>query len=112
MITLSTASVAFFLNFLVNLPADPKSRSVYSLRLESALPRSITFLCLSGACGLFFIFLENLFYEDYVHSKYTRDPEDSRETYTGVRYAVILALAGTGLILFLLAFASLAMKLF
>jgi len=111
-LTLCTASVAFLINFLVNLSPDVKNRSVYSLKLESASRRTITFLCLSGACGIFFLFLENLFYENYVHSKYTTYPKNSRETYTGSRFAVILSLAGTGLILFFLAFTYLAMKLF
>src|SRR5882724_7852130 len=44
-LTLSAASVAFLLNFLVNI--DPtKSRSSYSIKMESAAPSVISFLCL------------------------------------------------------------------
>jgi hypothetical protein len=111
-LTLSTASIAFVVNFLVGLTADAKTRSPYSLRLEAASPWVIAFLCLSTVSLLLFLLFENLFYEDYVHSKYTRNPSDSKETYTGRRYALNLTFAWTGLLWFFVAYMILAYRLF
>lgn len=112
LLTLSSASVAFFVNFLVNIAPDSSNRNFHSLRLESAAPSTITLLCLSATCALAFLLCQSLFYEDYVHSKYTVDPRHSRETYTGARYALTLTLATAGLVFFLLAFVVLALSLF
>lgn len=109
-LTLSTASIAFLLNFLVNLTAEARNRSLYSLKLESGSPRAIVLLCLSATCALLFLLFENLFYEDYVHSKYTPDPKKSKETYTGKRYALVLTLAWTGLLWFFFAYTFLTYK--
>ncbi len=112
MLTLSSASVAFLINFLVNVAPDAKNRNSYSLKLESASPRTIALLCLSATCALGFLLCQNLFYEDYVHSKYSENPARSRETYTGARYALTLTLAGAGLAFFFFAFMFLAFWLF
>jgi len=110
-LTLSTASIAFLVNFLVNL--NPNAvRSAYSIRLEVASAWVIAFLCLSAISLLLFLLFENLFYEDYVHSKYTAHPRHSRETYTGARYAVNLTFGWTGLLWFFVAYAILAYRLF
>ena len=102
-LTLAAASVAFLLNFLVNI--DPlKPRNGYSVKLESASPAIITFLCLSVACGLSFLLCQALFYEDYVHAKYPANQSKSRETYTAARYAWNLTLAASGLLYFLIAY--------
>jgi hypothetical protein len=111
-LTLSTASTAFLANFLVSLSADLKTRNPYSLRLEAASPWVIAFLCLSAVSLLLFMLFENLFYEDYVHCRYTRQPCDSKETYTGARYALNLTFGWTGLLWFLVAYATLAYQLF
>src|SRR5256885_2168842 len=87
-LTLATASIAFLVNFLVNISPDQKNRYLYSVRLETGAPSVIACLCVSVASVLLFLLFENLFYEDYAHSKYTREPKDSRETYTGARYAL------------------------
>jgi len=107
-LTLGTASAAFLINFLVNIDST-KFRSSYSIRLESAAPSVITWLSLSGACGLSFLLLQNLFYEDYVHAKYTENPKDSRETYTASRYAINLTLAACGFLYFVFAYVLAAM---
>jgi len=111
-LTLATASIAFLVNFLVNLNADLKTRSSYSLRLEATSPWVIAFLCLSAMSLLLFLLFENLFYEDYVHSRYTRQPCDSKETYSGARYALNLTFGWTGLLWFFIAYVVLAYKLF
>src|ERR1700751_1040363 len=67
-LTLSTASIGFLVNFLVNLGPDAKARSPYSLKLEAASPWVIAFLCLSTTSGVLFLLAENLFYEDYFHA--------------------------------------------
>jgi hypothetical protein len=43
-LTLSTASIAFLVNFLVNLTPSA-TRSAYSVRLEAASPWVVAFLC-------------------------------------------------------------------
>jgi len=110
-ITLSTASVAFLVNFLVGLTTDKSNRGPYSLRLEEVSPWVITFLGLSTVSLLFFILFENMYYEDYVHSKYTESPEASRETYTAKKYAAVLTMAWTGLLWFLVAYGFVAIGL-
>jgi hypothetical protein len=110
-LTLATASIAFLVNFLVNLNPSG-NRSAYSMRLEAASPWVISFLCISAVSLLLFLLFENLFYEDYVHSKYTSNPNDSRETYTGARYAMNLTFGWTGLLWFFMAYAIVAYRLF
>lgn len=111
MLTLSSASAAFLVNFLVNL--DPsKPRATYSYRLESAAPATITLLCLSAASCIAFMLFQNLFYEDYVHSKFPREGIAARETYTGARYALNLTFAGAGFVYFLVAYGIVAAWLF
>jgi hypothetical protein len=112
LLTLCTATVAFLFSFLVNLPADPTHRNIYSLKLESACPRVVTCLGLSAACALLFLLFQNLFYEDYIHSKYTTDPKKTRETYSGERYALMLTFAAAGLFWFFFAYLFVAWKLF
>jgi hypothetical protein len=96
----------------VNLTADIKQRNIYNLRFEQAAPRTIAYLCLSAGCCVTFLLCQNLFYEDYVHSKYTEDPKNSRETYTGARYAATLTISAGGFIFFILAFIYLGWRLF
>jgi hypothetical protein len=110
-LTLATASIAFLVNFLVNISTDQKNRSLYSFRLEDGASWVIACLCVSVASLLLFLLLENVFYEDYVHSKYTRDPINSRETYTGRKYALNLTFAWTGLFWFFMAYAIVAYRI-
>src|SRR6266481_1476264 len=72
MLTICTASIAFIINFLVNLTPDIKQRNVHTLQFEQAAPRTIAYLCLSAGCCVLFLLCQNLFYEDYVHAKYTK----------------------------------------
>ena len=103
LLTLSSASAAFLINFLVTL--DPtKPRTQYSYRLEQATPAAITLLGLSAASCIGFMLFQNLFYEEYVHSKFPREGVRPRETYTGARYALNLTFAGAGFVYFLLAY--------
>ena len=110
-LTLASASTAYLVNFLVNLDGT-KPRTSYSLRLEAVAPTALTLLCLSAGSCLGFLLLENLYYEDYVHSKYPSEGIAPRETYTGARYATILMLSGTGLVFFVLAYVIVATWLF
>ena len=64
LVTLSTASVAFLVNFLISISSE-KSRSTYSYKLESACPSAILILGFSVIFALLFITLENLAYEAY-----------------------------------------------
>ena len=107
----AAASIAFLMGFLVNI--DPaKHRSVYSIRLECATSSVTVFLCLSAACGLGFALFQALLYEDYVHARYPREPNESKETYTGARYAWNLTLAASGLVYFLTAYILAAVWMF
>lgn len=100
MLTLSSACAAFLVNFLVTLdPTKPRTR--YSYRLEEATPVAITLLGLSAASCIGYILFQNLFYEDYVHSKFPREGVQPRGTYTGARYALNLTFAGAGFVYFL-----------
>jgi hypothetical protein len=100
MLTLSSASAAFLVNFLVTLdPTKPRTR--YSYRLEQITPAAITLLGLSAASCIGFMLFQNLFYEDYVHSRFPNEGVQPRETYTGARYALNLAFAGAGFVYFL-----------
>src|SRR5664280_1023260 len=58
-LTLSTASIAFLVNFLVNLSPDANKRGIYSFRLENASPGVIGFLYLRRISMLLFLLFEN-----------------------------------------------------
>jgi len=103
--------VAFIVNSLVTLDST-KLRSAYSFKLEAAAPVTVTLLCLSAASCIGFLLFQNLFYEDYIHSKYPADGADPRETYTGARYALILTFSGAGFLFFLAAYLILAVWMF
>ena len=72
----------------------------------------VNFLCLSAGSCIVFMLLENLYYEDYIHSKFPSEGTKPRETYTGKRYALILTLSGMGIVYFVLAYGVLAVWLF
>ena len=60
-LTLATASIAFLVNFLVNIPTDQKNRSLYSFRLEDGASWVVACLCVSVASLLLFLLLRMFF---------------------------------------------------
>jgi hypothetical protein len=104
-LTLSTASIAFIVNFLVGLPADIRTRGRYSIAIEAASPLAITFLCVSVLSALLFLLSLSSAYERYSHSP-------DKDTYGGNWYALNYTLGYPGLLWFFFAYAWLAHGLF
>ncbi len=104
-VTLSAATIAYVVNFLVGIPKDVSLRSPYSLALESAAPLILCFLAASIFFALLFILLQSYFYEQYCHSI-------NKDTYSGTKYSLSMAVAHSSLFWFFASFAYLAWRLF
>jgi len=104
-ITLSTASVAFLVNFLVTIPSGtntPTNR--YSLAIAPVAPLAIGAFSLSVLSLIIFLLIENYCYEQYCHST-------GKNTYTRKKYAANVAFGYSGLLWFFLGYAILALRL-
>jgi hypothetical protein len=113
-LTLSTATIAFLLNFLVNQFPSRAAESKYAAKLGYVAPPAILFLC---GCGLFllvFISALNFFYEQYSHFQYlpANHKEAEKGQYQRWKYAVVLSASFSGLICFMIAYVILASSLF
>jgi hypothetical protein len=104
LITLSTASVAFLINFLVSISPDRNLRSLHSLKLESIAAQVMGFLCLSILFAIFFVFLQSYFYEQYCHSQ-------EQDTYRVWKYSLQVANGYSALAWFFFAYAYIAWHL-
>ena len=110
-VTLSTATVAFLVNFLIGITPD-KTQNVYSQRLELACTFTILTLGASVILALLFIIFENLAYEAYSEYLQTHRTNPTRKNpYTRKWYAANLGFGYSSLILFLLAYGFLAFSL-
>lgn len=106
-VTLSTATVAFLVNFLIGITPD-KTQNVYSL----ACTFTILTLGASVILALLFIIFENLAYEAYSEYLQTHRTNPTRKNpYTRKWYAANLGFGYSSLILFLLAYGFLAFSL-
>jgi hypothetical protein len=113
LITLSTATVGFVVNFLIGISND-KPRNLYSSRLEGACSFTVLMLGASVICALLFITFENLAYEtysEYLQTKTKTKDLARRSPYTRRWYAFNLAVGYSSLILFLIAYGFLAFRL-
>jgi hypothetical protein len=103
--TLSTASVAFLFNFLVNIHPNTVLRSEYSFRLEAAAPVAVCCFGVSVLCLITFLLLESYWYEEYSHS-------EAQDTYMPWKYSTNIAFGYSGLFWFVCGYALLAAGLF
>jgi hypothetical protein len=103
--TLSTASIAFLVHFLVSI-SDERPRTIYSTRTEAACPWAIPLLGFSAFFALAFILLENLAYEVYSHKA-----QDQKSPYTRRWYAMDISLGYSSVVLFVSGYALLAVWL-
>jgi len=104
LITLSTASLAFLINFLVSISPDRNLRSPHSLKLEFIAPQVMGFLCLSVLFAILFVFLQTYFYEEYCHSA-------EQDTYRVWKYSLQVANGYSALTWFFVAYAYIAWHL-
>ena len=112
-ITLSTATVAFLVSFLIGL-SDDKPRSVYGHRMEAACPFAILVLGSSVVFALLFIISENLAYEaysEYLQTRIRAANPDRQSPYSRRWYAANLSFGYTSLFLFLAAYGYVAFRL-
>jgi len=112
-VTLSTATVAFLVNFLIGI-SDDKPRSVYSRRLELACPFTILVLRFSVIFALLFIIFENLAYEaysEYLQNQIKKASSRRQSPYSRHWYAANLSFGYSSLLLFLLAYGFIALRL-
>jgi hypothetical protein len=97
LITLATATIAYLVNFLLNL-SNGKPENAVGERLQSVCPIAITLLGWSIVFGFLFIALESLAYEAYSHR------EGARSNYSRLSYATNLAFGYSAAVSFLLAY--------
>lgn len=100
--TLSTASIAFLVNFLAGISPDQR-RGIYSVRMEHACPWVTPFLAFSTGFAFAFILLENLAYEVYSHR-----PSGQPSPYTREWYAANISLGYSSAVLLVVGYTLLA----
>jgi hypothetical protein len=101
LVVMATASVAFFINFLVTLPAPEIARSSYSLALERNAAVPIICLTISVSFALVYMLSQTFFYEAYCHGN----------PYPGLLYALQVAIGWSALLWFATAYTYLAFKM-
>jgi energy-converting hydrogenase Eha subunit A len=113
LITLSTATVAFLVNFLIGI-SEEKPRNVYSYQLEAACPFAILVLGFSVIFALLFIVFENLAYEaysEYLQAKAKNTNSTRKSPYSRPWYAANLSFGYSSLLLFLTGYGFIAFRL-
>jgi hypothetical protein len=100
LVLIGTASLAFFINFLVNL-STVTPRSEYSRALERHIAAPIWFLCTSVALTLLFMLAQTFLYESYSHGA----------KYTAPIYALVLAIGYSATFWFVCSYAYLVFML-
>src|SRR6266436_2475655 len=101
LIVMATASLAFLINFLINLPSPGSTRNAYSLALEKYSGMAITFLCVSALFTLVFMLTQTYIYEAHCHGG----------SYPAWLYSLQLAIGYSAVIWFAFAYGYLAYHL-